>query len=131
MIYTSGKRIEVVAEATPEAFAKQLNSKLAALDKARSKYELQFNHNMGYCAYLVIDKVNEIPETVREEFELAGETHCCLDCPKWKHPTDGRVKYTHCEVTPGLHGAKSPCCDWFYEALLNGEIQIEGREEQK
>lgn len=128
MIYRSGKRIEVVAEATPEAFAKQLNSQLAALDKAKAKYELQFNHQMGYCAYLVIDKTVEIPETIAEEFELAGEKHTCVDCPYWTHPTDGRVKYTRCEVTPGIHGAKSPCCDAFYEMLYKGEIQIVGEE---
>ena len=125
MIYSSGKRIEVVAESTAEAFAKQLNSRLAALDKSRAKYELQFNHQMGFCAYLVIDKQLQIPETVADEFDLAGERHTCGECPFWQHPTDGRVKYTRCEITPGIHSAKSPCCDRFYEMLVAGEIELE------
>lgn len=131
MIYQSGKRIEVVAEATPDAFAKQLNSRLAALDKARQKYELQFNHQMGFCAYLVIDQVNEIPETIEDEFELAGEKHTCGDCPFWQHPKDGRVKYTRCEITPGIHGSGSPCCAEFYARLYRGEIELPGKEEER
>lgn len=125
MVYQSGKRIEVIAESTPQAFAKQLNSALSKLDKNRTKYELQFNNQMGYCAYLIIDKTTEIPETVSEEFELAGETHTCVECPYWVHPTKGNVKYTRCEITAGIHGAKSPCCERFYEMLFNGEIELQ------
>ena len=117
-------------ESTPEAFSRQLNAKLAALEKTRSKYELQFNHQLGLCAYLVIDKTIQVPETIAEEFEIAGETHTCLDCPFWRHPKDGRVKYTRCEITPGIHGASSPACDAFYEKLFKGEIEI-GKEDGK
>lgn len=124
MIYQSGKRIEIVAESTPEAFAKQLNSKMAVLDKSRTKYELQFNHQMGYCAYLVIDKTTKVPECLSEEFELAGETHTCVECPHWVHPTKGNVKYTRCPISSGIRGAKSPCCEAFYEMLLNGDIEL-------
>lgn len=122
MKYQSGKRIEVIAATTPEAFAKEINSKLAQLDAQKAQYELQFNNNMGLCAYIVIDKVTEVPEFVSEEFALIGVRRTCLDCPYWVHPTKGNVKYTRCPITAGVHSAKSPACETYYEMLLNGEI---------
>ena len=125
MQYTNGKRVRIIAAAGAEEFQEKLNKELEALDKSKAKYELTFNREVGYCAYLVIEKVNLIPETVADEFELAGESHNCLECPFWQHPTKGNVKYTRCEITPGLHGAKSPACDRFYELLAEGQIELE------
>ena len=129
MVYQGGKRTKIIAASTPEEFEKRLNAELEKLDRERRKYELQFNHSMGYCAYLVIDQMTQIPETIAEEFEIAGEKHTCLECPHWVHPTKGNVKYTRCLITPGIHGANSSCCEKFYEMLFNGEIELETREE--
>lgn len=133
MIYQGGKRTKIIAASTAEEFEKRLNAELAALDTARTKYELQFNHTMGFCAYIVIEKTVKIPETIEDEFELAGEKHVCLHCPFWVHPTKGNVKYTRCPITPGIHGANSPCCEKFYEMLYNGEIELQdtGKEENE
>lgn len=133
MLYQGGKRTKIIAATTPEEFEAKLNAELQKLDLGRRKYELQFNHSLGYCAYIVIDQMTQIPETIAEEFELAGEHHTCLDCPFWVHPTKGNVKYTRCTITPGIHSAKSACCDKFYEMLFNGELEIEdhGKEEQE
>lgn len=131
MIYQGGKRTKIIVASTAEAFEKKLNAELTALDTARSKYELSFNHSMGFCAYIVIEKMTQIPETIAEEFQLAGEQHVCLDCPYWVYPTKGNVKYTRCSITPGIHSAKSPCCEAFYEMLYNGELELRntGKEE--
>lgn len=125
MIYSSGKKAKIIVAGTAEEFERKLNRELEAMEKARTKYELQFNHNMGFCAYIVAEHQVQIPETIGEEFEIAGERHTCVECPFWVHPTKGNVKYTKCEKTPGIHGAKSPCCETFYEMLFNGEIEIE------
>lgn len=125
MIFRTGKRVQIIAAGGAEEFEKRLNQALRRLDEARTKYELQFNPNMGFCAYLVIDSEVQIPETTADEFELVGERHKCRECPHWQHPKDGRVKYTRCPVTPGIHGAESPCCETFYEKLLAGEITLE------
>ena len=129
MVYQSGKRTKIIAAQSAEEFEKRLNQELERLDSSRTKYELQFNHTMGFCAYIVIEKNIQIPETIAEEFEVAGETHVCLECPYWVHPTKGNVKYTRCSITPGIHGAQSPCCDKFYEMLFNGDLELETREE--
>lgn len=129
MVYQSGKRTRIIAAQSAEEFEKRLNQELERLDSSRTKYELQFNHTIGFCAYIVIEKNIQIPETIAEEFQVAGEEHVCLECPYWVHPTKGNVKYTRCSITPGIHGAKSPCCDKFYEMLFNGELELETREE--
>lgn len=125
MIYTSGKRTRIIVASTAEEFERKLNKELEELERKRTKYELQFNHAMGFCAYIVAEFSREIPENIAEEFQIAGERHTCLECPYWQHPTKGNVKYTRCEKTPGIHGAQSPCCDAFYEMLFNGEIELE------
>lgn len=130
MIYQGGKRTKIIAASTAPEFEAKLNAELATLDRARSKYDLQFNHNMGFCAYIVIELMQQIPETIQEEFEVAGERHTCLDCPYWQHPTKGNVKYTRCEITPGIHGAKSPACEAFYEMLFAGDLEIENHRKE-
>ena len=128
MLYQGGKRTKIIVASTAEEFEQKLNRELEKLDRSKTKYDLQFNHSLGFCAYIVSESRVLVPESVREEFELAGETHCCLECPHWVHPTDGRVKYTRCAITSGIHGAKSPCCDAFYEMLFKGEIELEGND---
>ena len=124
MMYQGGTRASIVAASTADEFEAKLNKMFESLDRQRIKYEVKFPEGLGFCAYIVKEHKMILPETIADEFELAGERHTCVDCPYWQHPTDGRVKYTRCEVTPGIHGAKSPCCDAFYEMLYNGEITL-------
>ncbi len=131
MIYTSGKRTKIVVASSAEEFENKLNKELEALEKKRTKYELQFNHSLGFCAYVISEHQTEIPETTKDEFELIGEHFTCIQCPKWIHPTKGNVKYTRCEIVNGIRGMNSPCCEQFYDMLLNGEIEVEERDDEK
>lgn len=124
MQYQGGKRTKIIAATTAPEFEAKLNKELNVLDSSRQRYELQFNHSLGFCAYIIIETQTAIPETIAEEFQLAGEQHVCLDCPYWVYPTKGNVKYTRCSITPGIHSAKSPCCEAFYEMLFNGELEL-------
>lgn len=124
MVYRGSKKAQIIVANSPDEFEKKLNKALAALDEAQTKYELQFNTTLGFCAYIVAEGVVKVPETIEDEFELLGEAHKCGECPYWTTPADKRVKYSRCEITPGIHSAKSPCCERFYEMLLNGDIVI-------
>lgn len=123
-----GKRTKIIVAQTAEEFESRLNKELAALDKQRTKYELQFNHGLGFCAYIISEVQTLIPETVEDEFELIGVRHKCIECPLWVHPTKGNVKYTRCEIVGGIRGMNSPCCEHFYQGLLDGTIEVEKRE---
>lgn len=128
MTYAGSKQVKIIMANSPEEFEKKLNRELAILDKSRTKYDLQFNHNLGLCAYIVSERTVEIPENIIDEFGLIGERHTCGECPFWEKPTRGNVKYTRCSKTPGIHAKHSSCCERFYEMLLSGEIVIEGEE---
>ena len=125
MTTQGGKRTTIIVATTAEEFQDKLNKELARLDAARTKYELEFNHNLGFCAYIVAEHKTLIPEDLEDEFELIGERHTCIECPYWVHPTKGNVKYTRCEIVGGIRGAKSPCCEHFYQGLLDGTIELE------
>ena len=120
-----GKRTTIIVATTAEEFQDKLNKALAKLDAQRTKYTLEFNHSLGFCAYIVSEHQTLIPENVEDEFELIGVRHKCGECPHWVHPTKGNVKYTRCPVVGGIHGKDSRCCEQFYQELLDGDIVIE------
>lgn len=126
-----GKRTTIIVATTAEEFQDKLNKALAKLDAQRTKYTLEFNHSLGFCAYIVSEHQTLIPENVEDEFELIGVRHKCGECPHWVHPTKGNVKYTRCPVVGGIRGMNSPCCEQFYDMLLNGEIEVEERDDEK
>ena len=125
MQYQGGKRATIIAASTAEEFQQKLNKELTKLDSKKIKYELTFNNQMGFCAYIVSQHTVMVPEDLEDEFELIGISCKCKQCPKWVHPTKGNVKYTHCPVTGRLCSAESKACEQFYEWLRDGEVEIE------
>lgn len=124
MIYRGKKTAQIIVGNSADEFEKKLNRALSKLDEAQTKYELTFNNNMGFCAYIIAEGVVKVAENLEDEFAIMGETHKCGECPYWTQPDRKNVKYTRCEITPGIHAVTSPCCERFYEMLLNGDIVI-------
>lgn len=129
MIIQGGKRTKIIAASTAEEFETKLNKELEALDRAKTKYELQFNHALGFCAYIVAEHKIYIAQNAKDEYELLGIRYTCINCPMWVHPTKGNVKYTRCEIADGMRNASFPCCEEFYEMLKKGEVEVEERED--
>ena len=129
MIIQGGKRTKIIAASTAEEFETKLNKELEALDRAKTKYELQFNHALGFCAYIVAESKTYIAQNAKDEYELLGISYKCINCPMWVHPTKGNVKYTRCEIVDGMRNASHPCCEEFYEMLKKGEVKVEERED--
>lgn len=120
----TGKKFEAVSGKDAFDFEVKLNAALDALNRQGVKYELSFNHNVGFCAYIVWEERMEIPETVRDEYEQVGEKHNCIECPYFVRPTDGRRKNTRCPKIGKLTRADDCCCDLFYEELDKGMLKI-------
>ena len=82
-------------------------------------------------AVLEWTEVDMVPETIRDEFELAGEIYHCIDCPHldmtnyWKSKKKYPCKYS----TYGMTFTTSCACEVFYKGLMRGEIKP--REEQR
>ena len=124
MKYVNRKQSLIITGSTAQEFQEKLNEALNSIASNGRKHEIQFNMNMGLCAYILYDERLEIPESIADEYELKGETYDCGECPMFRPSDDRRVKYTTCAKGYRRRGYCDPCCDWFYEALEGGEITL-------
>ena len=124
MLFQTGKRIKVISCHDGFDFETKLNAHLQQLDKEGVHYEVQLDLSAGFIAYVLREEKSSIPETVAEEYQQAGESHTCIECPYFVRPTDGRRKYTRCERCNKLRTANTPCCEDFYILLDKGEINL-------
>ena len=75
-------------------------------------------------AVLEWTEYDKVPETVADEFELAGEIYHCIDCPHldmsnyWKSKKKYPCKY----AKYGATFTTSCACEVFYKELMRGEI---------
>lgn len=114
MLYQKKNQAKIIHSNTAEEFEETLNNYLSQLTDLKSKYELTFNNNMGFCAYLVYTETVSIPESLAEEYELRGERHYCKECAYCEIPTDKRFKRCECSYTGEQVWKNSCCCDDFY-----------------
>ena len=125
MLYRKLQELKVIEAETGDEFEARVNEVLRELQKEGAEYEIQFNMSRGHCAYITAQRNGSIPENAADRHLLAGDTHRCVECPMWVHPTRGNVKNTRCEIVRGIRSANSPCCDWLYEMLDRGKIELE------
>lgn len=124
MLTRNTKHIEVVVGNSAEEFQAKLNTLFLSLAEDGVKFDLQTNVATGFVAYIIYDIVEEIPETIREQFEEGEEKHTCIECPYFVRPFDGRRKYTKCPKCNRVTKADNFCCDAFYEELFDGAIEL-------
>ena len=124
MLYRSGENIKTVSANNADEFDAKLDRVLNEFKKKGIKYTLEIAPQLGFTVFIRYEEKYQVAETLADEFELGGETHRCIECPYFIRPTDGRVKCSRCDITPGIHRADSWCCDAFYEKLLAGEIEL-------
>lgn len=122
MKYMTLKQTKIIQGATAMEFQAELNAALMDVAKMGCKHELIFNNNAGLCAYVVYDEWKQIPETLKDEYELKGEEFRCCECPMYKASEDKRIKYTTCKHGVRRCTANDYACDWFYKELERGGI---------
>ena len=124
MKYKTGKRVKVVTASTGPEFETCLNEALSEIAGGRRTYDIVYNTNVpGHCAYITYDHTEEIPETPKEELELRGERYYCRECPHFVPSMDGRTTRTMCPFLGERVTSRSDCCEWFYRALIKGEVK--------
>lgn len=78
-----------------------------------------------FTAYLEYQIEEHVPETIAEEYEVAGAMHRCKECPHLERTSDARRKRFPCQyATYGISSIDMPCCDRFYEELESGVIKL-------
>ncbi len=122
MKHFNRKQTIIVQGNSAEDFQTKLNEALNQVAEGGRKYDLQFNMQLGFCAFVVYEESIEIPETTADRYELNGEEYRCSECPMYRPSTDKRVKYTVCGHGCRRRSANDYACDWFYEAMERGEV---------
>ena len=120
MKHKTHKRMKVIRTDDALTFETQVNKILEQFPEA----EIEYNHNLGFCAYLTYTFEEEIPEDVADRFHQQGIYYHCRNCPHMEPPRDGRCKWCECDITPyGKTHMDSEACEYFYKSLLTGEIK--------
>ena len=119
MKYLRGERKKVISGDGFDLETK-FNSFVEKLEDDGIKYSSEYQQNVGFI--ITYESVRIIPETTKDEYELRGEEHSCIECPYYERPTDGRVKNTKCHMVGLLRCGGDDCCEKFYEWLANGVI---------
>ena len=118
------QKYKVISSTDAFEFESRLNGFLQGLDAQGIQYEVQTNPTAGLLAFVIYKERVNIPEDTKEEYEMAGERHYCIECPFYDRPTDGRIKYTRCKLSNKLTRRDSSCCDDFYKKMEKGEIEL-------
>lgn len=86
----------------------------------KGRWEMMGDQFIGVVEYTVDER---IPETELEELEERIGKHKCYECPCLCMDEDKRKKSYPCAMG-GISRTDSPCCEWFYKALENGQINV-------
>lgn len=112
----------IIEAATKEEWAEQY---AAFIQRTKGKVEAEtWNTSRGtHCLYIKTVTSEEIPQNLKEEYELRGETYHCSDCPELIESTDARRKRLSCKVCQSTR-ADAPACNHFYQLLERGEVSL-------
>lgn len=124
MLQQYGTKVKAIMSNDAFDFETRLNSFTDSLDLKGIEYEVQLDPTAGLLAFVKYKVRRQVPETIKDEYDLAGEKHTCIECPFYVRPTDGRRKNTRCPHTNRLTSADMMCCEDFYTLLDKGDIQL-------
>lgn len=124
MLHRVGEKVKVIVSDNAFDFETKLNSFTDGLDEKGIEYEVDLTPTAGLLAFVKYKVMRQVPETVKDEYDLVGERHTCIECPFYVRPTDGRRKNTRCPHSEKLTSADMMCCDDFYTMLDKGDIQL-------
>lgn len=121
------QRLIVVTDNDPAVFQDKFNK---AWDQVESKNPTyQFNMHMGHCAYITYTEEIRIPETIEDQYALAGISYRCRNCPhfEWPRTRTGEINRVTKEggcryASLGISYRGTFACEYFYRQMINGEL---------
>ena len=124
----SYQQFAVVKNDQASLFEGELNRRIREL-KGKSP-QVKFD---GLTAYISYIESNDIPESIADEYELAGAGFRCGSCPYFRPvlkadgTEDGRVSWGYCDNAPNDLGRTyrdNPACNRLYEEIREGGIGL-------
>lgn len=111
------QRIEVVSESSASIFQDKLNELYLKLEGVKFEQTLYNNQN-GFTAYVVFEEIEQIAETLEDEYEIKGIKFTCADCPYFEEEGrfDGR-----CDFCRGRLRRTDKVCNAFWQYMEEKE----------
>ena len=116
---TRKRHITIECE-TAAGFDKELSHVLSKAGRS-----VQIMHNMNrtaHCAYVMWEEVENVPENIRDEYELKGVSFRCADCPFYERPADRRLRDGSCKLKARTDPNGAACLH-FYKLYALGELE--------
>lgn len=121
------RKMQVVASGNPIEFQDGFNEAMDALAEYEPQYEIR-EVGGGLWAIITWTVTERIPDSVRDEYHMAGVRYVCDQCPLHEVVKDKRVKIVKCEHTEtGSTNRGHECCEHFYTLLKEGKIDAPER----
>jgi hypothetical protein len=122
-------QIIVVHANDAQEFQKQFNQAMAMLADKSPTYE--FNHAMGFCAYITYTEITKQANRAADEVHSDGMRFKCRNCPLHELETDGRKKKVACKFSDsGYCHLEREACDVFYRRYIMKELEPIGEPEK-
>jgi len=118
------KQIKVINTDDPAGFQEQVNRAMQELHDKDPELTIKVEGGEFTAVIQYLDRVQEEPQTVKEEYHRDGIRFVCSQCPYVEIPFDGRVRWCHCRYAIGNMTHKDhECCERFYQELAQGMIK--------
>ena len=108
------KQIICIQEQSAAAFQAKVNEALLTV----ASPTIEMDRNVPFTCYIFYTVEIQEPETIADEYELAGCGKTCGDCPHFEDTGDKRRKTFKCAYAEyGVSRGTMPACDKYYEEL--------------
>lgn len=113
---------------TLKELEQNFNRTMEWISKAADNYQEPVVDIQTLRGYVIFTETARIPENIRDQLELAGETVTCGQCKKFE-----RERYNNgtCPFCRGLLRTSDEACDKLIEAWAAGDCWLAGREGDK
>lgn len=117
-------KIKVIQARDPATFQRKYNAAADELDKYGPEIDAGFKDGYFYALFKYEMNIPR-PETVSDEFTLAGIRHTCGECPYLEIGQDNRRKLWPCEYSDtGMASKDAPACEVLLKRLMLGTIRL-------
>ena len=101
-------------------FQQRMNEALSQIEDPA----ISFPPSMELTAYITYEEHHAAPESLREEYEMAGVRARCADCPYFVYTNDMRRVWHYCAYHQKKQRADQQACESFFQQLKDGTIEF-------
>lgn len=129
MLDKTTHRIQIVQARDPASFERKYNAVADEVDEYDPEITVQLEGGVYYAIFkYTLHKL--VPQTVSDEFTVAGITHTCSECPYLEIGTDNRRKNWPCKYAEyGTASVDQPACEILLRKLMQGTVRLRNTEE--